>query len=76
MMLRWLQMSLQAGRTVVAWGPNGRYLSRDQQVLDMLGHVWCLRMTQDGSPWHPLMLPETAELMEYERNRRLGSVCP
>ena len=51
------------GSTVVcAWGANARGMSRQGEVLQIL-RLWsaappiALRLTTDGVPWHPLMLP-------------------
>lgn len=46
----------RASLWVAGWGNHGGYLSRDQEVLDLLGHpeLWCLRRTKEGHPTHPL----------------------
>lgn len=45
---------------IVAWGANGRdYPERVRRVLDLIAPkaVNALRVMDDGTPWHPLMLP-------------------
>jgi hypothetical protein len=46
-------------RTVCAWGNNGNYQNRDQEVIKLLkNHVslFCLGLTRSGQPKHPLRL--------------------
>jgi hypothetical protein len=49
------------GLTICAWGLNGGHLRRDLQVIAWLRdkgiETHCLRITGNGSPGHPLMLP-------------------
>lgn len=56
----------QGGRVVCAWGVNARKLSRPAEVLESLHRYGvtphALKLTDDGVPWHPLMLPYSCEL--------------
>lgn len=64
---------------VCAWGVNARGLSRPSAVLALMrlaGAVpHALKLTDDGIPWHPLMLPYSCQLQpltvppESERQR-------
>ncbi len=54
-------------RVVVAWGHFGDEFSEMvADVLDLMGKpVYCLGVTKEGQPRHPLYLPADAELDEY-----------
>lgn len=55
-----LECSIAEHPIIVAWGANGRdYPDRVRQVLDLIKPraVNALRTSDDGTPWHPLMLP-------------------
>lgn len=58
---------------VAAWGPPGMFLYRDQTVMPLLGPlVYCLGMTKDGHPRHPLYLLKTTRPQPfglYSRSR-------
>jgi hypothetical protein len=58
------------GHVVCAWGTNARKLSRPAEVLGLLRAVGArplaLRVTPDGVPWHPLMLPYSCKLVDLE----------
>lgn len=53
---------------VVAWGTKGALLSRDQVVLDLLtgqNCLYCLGMTKDGHPLHPLYVKGDVPLLPF-----------
>lgn len=55
----WLQtVSREAAITVAAWGTHGDHLQRGKAVKALLPNLHYLRLTQDGSPGHPLYLPK------------------
>ena len=63
------QRATEAGGVVVcAWGAHGRMLRRAQAVrtgLAMSGaRLRALRLLDDGTPAHPLMLPYSCRLVE------------
>lgn len=66
----WIRKMAQEcdGNVVCAWGANARNLSRPVDVLDMLRSMGvkpkALRLSADGTPWHPLMLPYSCELID------------
>lgn len=66
----WLRTVVQEGNgnVLCAWGTNARGLSRPGEVLALLGSLGvnpkALKITDDGIPWHPLMLPYTCSLLE------------
>lgn len=51
---RWLPL---VRLTIVCWGDQGRWLGRDQAVLRCIAQPFCLRLTRQGNPAHPLFLP-------------------
>lgn len=59
-----------AGRVVVAWGVHGRLHRRDEHVLAMIERPFCLGVTQDGSPRHPLYLSVRTRLRRCCRCNR------
>lgn len=67
--LRFFMMN--AGKFVLAWGNHGNFMGRSDAVLDMLESAerwaWCLRMTQQNQPWHPLYISGATVLMKFER---------
>jgi hypothetical protein len=46
---------------IAAWGTHGAYMNRGKQVFEMFTAkqipLYCLRMSKDGHPCHPLYLP-------------------
>lgn len=51
----WLKkLSNEAGMVVAAWGNDGSYLGRSQQVKDLLPNLHCLKLNKSGEPAHPL----------------------
>ena len=73
-----------AGLTVAAWGVHGTFLDQDLCVsrLDRIGphaktkylgdDLWCLGLTKDGHPKHPLYVASNAE---RHRFRLAGRRC-
>lgn len=51
---------------IAAWGNNGDFLSRDKDVVSLVGcEVYALRITSKGMPSHPLYLPKNSEIIPY-----------
>jgi len=51
----------QAGKIIVAWGAHYKVRSREKRVLDILkkqGEVYCLGLTQERHPRHPLYVAD------------------
>lgn len=56
---KWLcEIAEGAGMILAAWGKDGKFKSRDRQVLSAIRAigkpVHCLKQNKDGSPMHPL----------------------
>lgn len=56
----------RAGIVIAAWGAMGMLYERDRAVLPLLGSpVYCLGMTRNGSPRHPLYLRFNTSLCHF-----------
>lgn len=65
----WIRNAVQqAERVVAAWGTHAEP-ARAAAVLQMLEHhtVWCLGLTKDRCPRHPLYVPARTLLQPYAR---------
>jgi hypothetical protein len=54
---------------LAAWGGHGDYLGRDREVMALLAEErvkpYCLRVTRQGYPSHPLYIPGTSTPQPY-----------
>jgi hypothetical protein len=66
---RFLIMAVERCSTVVVgWGTSGTLLGRDRQVLSLLAgrkEVYCLGITKDGQPRHPLYVKGNSVLVPF-----------
>jgi hypothetical protein len=54
----WLErLAAESNRVIAAWGNDGAFLGRDQQVCELLGPLHALALTRQGQPRHPLYIP-------------------
>jgi hypothetical protein len=54
------------GLIIAAWGPRRETKERARKVVAMLrNYAYCLGHTMDGSPRHPLMVPNDQPLERY-----------
>jgi len=55
-----------SSKVVCAWGANARGLPRAEQVMALIKEnyhdAYALKLSDDGTPHHPLMLPYSCEL--------------
>mgnify|MGYP004417320813 CR=1 FL=1 len=52
---KWIvQTARDADIVVAAWGNHGRFMARDEEVLNLLDRVSCLGITKARCPKHPL----------------------
>lgn len=56
-----------AERVVLAWGTHGTLLDRDQHVLSLLPGAYCLGVTKEGHPKHPLYLAGNTSVRPFHR---------
>ena len=53
----WLKkLHAEASLTIGAWGNHGKYLSRGKTIIDIIDNLYCLKITKEGHPSHPLYL--------------------
>jgi hypothetical protein len=59
--------ALQTDKIITAWGTNGTLLGRDRKVMDILYsfRTYCLQMSKNGHPKHPLYIPSSCEPIRY-----------
>jgi hypothetical protein len=50
---------------VAAWGIHGSLFNRDRNVLMDLNRPFCLGLTRDGAPRHPLYVSKVTRLTPY-----------
>ena len=67
----WIEtVAAQAALVIAAWGRDGKYLQRGQQVMALLKvrdiKVHHLGLNDDGTPKHPLYLKATTEPVLFE----------
>ena len=54
---KWLsKLHRDAGLVVAAWGNDGKFLGRADEVTKQLPHLYCLKINKSGEPAHPLYL--------------------
>lgn len=54
----WLQkLAKDAALVIAAWGNDGSYLERSEQVKAFLPDLYCLKVNKSGEPAHPLYQP-------------------
>ena len=53
----WLKnLHKEASLTIGAWGNHGKYLNRSKAIIDLIDNLYCLKVTKEGHPSHPLYL--------------------
>ena len=64
----YISKSCYGKKVVCAWGAHPKVRDRALDVLKLINkdNVYCLGITKDGWPKHPLYIPYTANLMKYE----------
>lgn len=54
---KWLKkLANDASLVVAAWGNDGSYLKRSEQVSELLPNLHCLKINKSSEPAHPLYL--------------------
>ena len=53
----WLQkLDKEAILTIGAWGNHGKLLNREEEIINLIDNLYCLKITKEGHPSHPLYL--------------------
>jgi hypothetical protein len=62
-----LDTASRADFVVVAWGVHGTHRQRDEQLRELLEDVdlWCLGLTKEGQPRHPLFMRASTQPLPY-----------
>ena len=60
--------------TLACWGTHGAYVNRDRWVKENLNNLYCLGITKNGHPKHPLYLK--ADLKPYLLKEPKREICP
>ena len=53
-----IEIAKYASVIIAAWGIDGAYLGRDQEVIKLIPNLHYLKLTKNGFPGHPLFLPK------------------
>jgi hypothetical protein len=64
-----MEAAKNADLVVAAWGNHGAYLKQGLTVTNLFlagKHLKCFGTNKDGSPKHPLYLPYTTPLQDYD----------
>lgn len=66
---RWLvACASSASIKIAAWGKRGVFMSRDEEVCNLLDDdLYCLRTNADGTPVHPLYQPKNLRPIHFRR---------
>lgn len=62
-----LQCAEKAGIIIAAWGNHGKHLNRGDKIKQMIPNLYCLKITNEGNPWHPLYLRADLKPIKYEK---------
>ena len=65
-----------ASIVIAAWGINGSFLQRDQEVISLVPNKHVLRITKKGHPAHPLYLPKNITPVKWEQALKGECVTP
>ncbi len=63
-----MQAFERCSKIVLGWGTRGRMLGRDLQVMSLLtgkNDIYCLGLTKDGQPRHPLYIKGNTSLVPF-----------
>ena len=66
--VRIIESAYSAARVIVAWGVHGALHDRDKHVLSLLQKPYCLGITKDGLPKHPLYLAASTKMTRLPRS--------
>lgn len=54
---KWLiEIGQKSSIVIAAWGTRGSYKGRDKQVTKLIKNLYCLTLTKERHPGHPLYL--------------------
>ena len=53
---RLIMVSDKAGKIIASWGTLGNHRNRDKEVIAFIPDMFCLGVTKNGNPKHPLYI--------------------
>ena len=62
-------------RVLAAWGVHGSYLARDEEVIQAITpehDLYCLAVTKEGYPKHPLYIKKKTKPILYDLKREIA----
>jgi hypothetical protein len=64
------RLTRAAGKVIVGWGVHGAHGGRNEKIVRLLikwnVEPWCLGLTEQGHPRHPLYVEGSTELIRFE----------
>ena len=62
----WLKkLHKEAELTIGAWGNHGKLLDRGEEIVNLIDNLYCLKITKEGQPSHPLYLPSKLKPINF-----------
>lgn len=61
-----LEYSKDAAIVIACWGNDGKYLNRGEYIKKLIPNLYCLKLSKNGNPWHPLYLKKDLKPFIYE----------
>jgi len=69
---KWLsKLHRDAGLVVAAWGNDGKFLGRADEVTKQLSNLYCLKINKSGEPAHPLYLKKGLKPAPYIKQQEI-----
>jgi len=69
---KWLsKLHRDAGLVVAAWGNDGKFLGRADEVTKQLPNLYCLKINKSGEPAHPLYLKKGLKPAPYIKQQEI-----
>ena len=69
---KWLsKLHRDAGLVVAAWGNDGKFLGRADEVTKQLSNLYCLKINKSGEPAHPLYLKKGLKPTPYIKQQEI-----
>ena len=62
----WLKkLHKEASLTIGAWRNHGKYLNQGKIIINLIDNLYCLKVTKEGHPSHPLYLPSNLKPIKF-----------
>lgn len=71
----WLvETSKRVEKIVFAWGVHGKFNNRDEEVINLFQNAFCIGVTKEGFPKHPLYLRKDLHPVIFKRNEMIDKI--